>query len=79
VEIYIEDDDETQSIELVTTLRQNALKGLISKESPVGKAVLGRRAGDRVLVEVNPDYSYYIQIRRVEKGSDDASLPISAY
>jgi transcription elongation factor GreA len=79
VEIYIEDDDETQSIELVTTLRQNALKGLISKESPVGKAVLGRRAGDRVLVEVNPDYSYYIQIRRVEKGSDDVSLPISAY
>ena len=79
VEIYIEDDDETQNIELVTTLRQNALKGLISKESPVGKAVLGRKTGDRVLVEVNPDYSYYIQIRRVEKGADDDSLPISAY
>ena len=79
VTIYIEEDDEEQTIELVTTLRQNALKGLISKESPVGKAVMGRRAGERVLVEVSPDYSYYIQIRKVEKGADDESLPISTY
>ena len=79
VTIYIEEDDEEQEIELVTTLRQNALKGLISKESPVGKAVMGRKTGDRVLVAVNPDYSYYIQIRKVVKGTDDESLPISAY
>ena len=57
VTIYIEEDDEEQEIELVTTLRQNALKGLISKESPVGKAVMGHKTGDRVLVAVNPDYS----------------------
>lgn len=79
VEIYFEDDDETQTIQLVTTLRQNALKGLISKESPVGKAVMGRKVGDRVCVEVNEDYSYYIVIRSIEKGQDDESLPISAY
>ena len=79
VTIYIEEDEEEQVIELVTTLRQNALKGLISKESPVGKAVMGHRAGERVLVEVSPDYSYYIQIRKVEKGTDDESLPISSY
>ena len=79
VTIYIEEDEEEQVIELVTTLRQNALKGLISKESPVGKAVMGRRAGERVLVEVSPDYSYCIQIRKVEKGADDESLPISTY
>ena len=48
VTIYIEEDDEEQTIELVTTLRQNALKGLISKESPVGKAVIGHKKGDRV-------------------------------
>ena len=48
VTIYIEEDDEEQTIELVTTLRQNALKGLISKESPVGKAVMGHKKGDRV-------------------------------
>lgn len=79
VTIYIEEDEEEQEIQIVTTLRQNALKGLISKESPVGKAVMGRRAGDRVLVEVNETYSYYIEIRKVEKGTDDDSLPISSY
>jgi transcription elongation factor GreA len=79
VDIYIEEDDETQTIELVTTLRQNALKGLISKESPVGKAILGRKEGDRVLVQVSETYSYYIQIKKVVKGTDDDSLPISAY
>ena len=79
VTIYIEEDDEEQTIELVTTLRQNALKGLISKESPVGKAVLGHKVGDRVTVQVNENYSYDIVIRAVEKGQDDASLPISSY
>ena len=79
VVIYIEEDEDEQTIRLVTTLRQNALQGLISKESPVGKAVLGHKAGDRVLVEVSPTYSYYIQIRSVEKGTDDDSLPISSY
>jgi len=79
VELYFEDDDEVQTIRLVTTLRQNALKGLISKESPVGKAVVGHRVGDRVSVEVNPDYSYCVVIRSIEKGKDDESLDILGY
>jgi len=79
VEIYFEEDDEIQKIKLVTTLRQHALKGLISKESPIGKAVMGRKVGDKIRVEVNPDYSYYIVIRSVEKGEDDESLQIRGY
>ena len=79
VELYFEDEDETQNIQIVTTLRQNVLKGLISKESPVGKAVMGHKAGERVRVEVSSDYCYYVIIRSVEKGSDDESLPISAF
>ena len=79
VTIYIEEDDEEQTIELVTTLRQNALKGLISKESPVGKAVMGHKKGDRVTVHVNETYSYDIVIRDVQKGSDVETLPISSY
>ncbi len=79
VKIYIEEDDEERDIRIVTTLRQNAPEGLISKESPVGRAVMGHRAGDRVLVEVSPDYSYYIVIRSVEKGEDDESIPIRGY
>lgn len=79
VGIYFEEDGETQAIQLVTTLRQNPLEGRISKESPLGKAVMGHKTGDRVCVEVNPEYRYYIVIRSVEKGTDDESLPISTY
>ena len=79
VEIYYEEDDESETIQLMTTLREDALNGIISKESPLGKAVMGRRVGDRVLVKVNDDYSYYIQIRNIEKGQDDDSLPIHPF
>ena len=58
VVIYIPDDDEEQTIRLVTTLRQNALEGLISKESPVGRAVLGKRVGDRVYVDMGGGKGY---------------------
>ena len=68
-----------QTIRLVTTLRQDALKGLISKESPVGKALMGRRVGDRVLVRVSEQLSYCVVIRALEKGEDDSSLEISRY
>lgn len=77
--IYIEEDDEERDIRIVTTLRQNALKDLISKESPVGRAVLGRRVGDRVLVQVSEAYSYYVTIRAVEKGGDDPTLDIAGF
>ena len=79
VVIYIPDDDEEQTIRLVTTLRQNALEGLISKESPVGQALMGRRTGERVEVAVSPEMKYTLEIRKIEKGSDDESLDISSY
>ena len=79
VEIYYEEDDETEVITLMTTLREDARNGIISKESPLGKAVMGRRVGDRVMVKVNDEYSYPIQIRAITKGKDDESLPISSY
>ena len=79
VTVYIEEDDEESTFQIVTTMRQDALHGRISKESPVGKAVLGHKVGDRVTVQVNENYSYDIVIRAVEKGQDDASLPISSY
>ena len=67
------------TIQIVTTLRQDALKGLISKESPVGKALLGHRVGDRVEVTVSPELRYCVVIRTIEKGKDDDSLAISSY
>lgn len=76
VTVYIEEDDEERDIRLVTTLRQNAPQGLISKESPVGRAILGHKAGERVTVEVSPDYSYCLVIRKIVKGTDDDTIPI---
>ena len=79
VTIYNEMAKREMEVRIVTTLRQDALKGLVSKESPVGKALLGRRAGDRVEVVVSPSVKYFVEIRRIEKGEDDESLEISAY
>ena len=77
--IYNEMVKKEMSIRIVTTLRQDALKGLISKESPVGKALMGRRVGERVEVEVSPAMKYFVEIRSIEKGSDDETLEISSY
>ena len=79
VEIYMENLGKSRRIQLVTTLRQDALKGLISKESPVGRAVLGHRAGDRVQVQMENGSTYWLQIRSVEKGRDDGSIPIGSF
>ena len=79
VTVYMPDDDETQVIQVVTTVRTDPLKGLISRESPFGKAVLGKRTGDRVLVQVNDHCSFEVEIRSVEKSEDDGSAPILQY
>lgn len=79
VTVFLEDDEEEEVYQVVTTMRQDPLHGLVSKESPVGQALLGKRAGDRFLVKANENYSYYITIRRIEKGQDDGSLPLSSY
>ena len=79
VVLYNEKLGKEQSIQLVTTLRQNALKGLISKESPVGKAILGKKAGERVEIAVSPEMKYTVEIRSITPGEDDSSLEISSY
>ena len=75
---YVEDGD-TETITLMTTLREDALNGIISKESPLGKAVMGRRVGETATVRVDGENSYTIKVLEIEKGSDDESLPISAF
>ena len=79
VVVFNEKLGKEMNLRIVTTLRQDARQGLISKESPVGKALLGRRVGDRVLVKVSPELSYYLVVRSLEKGEDDAGLAISKY
>ena len=77
--VSIEEDDEVEERQIVTTLRQDVLKGFLSKESPLGKALLGKKVGDRVLVKVNDNYSYYVEVREIKKGHDDENIPISSY
>jgi transcription elongation factor GreA len=79
VTLSLPEDDETEHIQLVTSMRQDALQGRITRNSPMGKAIWGRRAGDRVTVTVNESYSYEAQIVAVEPGEDDESLPILPY
>ena len=79
VTIYIPDDDDEETFQIVTTMRQDVLSGLVSKESPVGKALLGRHVGDRVHIQVNEKAGYDAVIRSVEKGQDEDSIPLSGY
>ena len=79
VTVYLEEDEETEVYQVVTTMRQDALHGLISKESPVGKALLGKKAGERVYIQVNEQYGYYLRIEAIEKAGDDGSIPIRGF
>lgn len=79
ITVHLEEDDEDMSFVLTTTLRQDSLSGYISKESPLGKAVLGKKKGERVTVRVNESYTYHAVITGFEKGEDDPTLAISSY
>ena len=79
VTVYLEEDDETETYQVVTTMRQDALHGRISKESPVGSALLGKRVGDRIYIQVNDNYGYYVVIKAIEKGEDDGSVHLNRF
>lgn len=80
VEIYLEHLDRTQTVRVSTALRQDAMHGIVSKDSPMGKALLGHMPGERVAVEAGPENRYFVQIRSVIKAEgDDESLEIRGY
>ncbi len=79
VEVYFEDEDETETYKLVTSIRGNSMKGLISIESPLGKAIRGHRAGDRVMVKINENTGYYVEIRAIGKENDDSQDEIRRF
>lgn len=72
VSVYFEEDGITETYKLVTTVRGNSLKGLISIESPIGKAILGHRINDRIYIKVNDNYGYYIVIKSIQNTKDDS-------
>ena len=79
VELYFEDDDETETYKIVTTVRGNSLDNKISNESPLGRAVLGHKAGDRVYVKVNDRAGYYVVVKSIDKTADDGTDQLRKY
>lgn len=79
VQVYFEDDDETEEYKLVTSIRGNSMKGMISIESPLGKAIRGHRVGDRVMVKINETTGYYVEIKAIGKECDDSEDEIRRF
>lgn len=79
VTIYFEEDDEEEVYRIVTTVRSNSRKNLISNESPLGKALLGHKVGDKVEVAVNENYSYVVEIRKIENTVDEGNDKIRSF
>ena len=79
VEVYFEDDDETETYKLVTSIRGDSMNNYISIESPIGKAIMGHKVGDRVQVVVNDNVSYYVQIKKIDKTTDDSNDRIKEF
>ncbi|MBQ2231154.1 MAG: transcription elongation factor GreA [Oscillospiraceae bacterium] len=76
VKLKMEDDGSEEWVHIVTTLRQNPMEGRISKESPIGRAIMGKKPGERATVRISDEYSYEVTILEVEAGVDDDSIEI---
>ena len=76
VTVYVEEDDVEEVYKIVTTRRADSLKGTISVESPLGKALMGHKVGDRVNIVISKDYNYDVIIRKIENTelTDDDKL-----
>ncbi len=79
VDVYFEDDDETETYQIVTSIRGNSLNNMISSESPLGKALMGHKVGDRVYVQMSEKNGYEVVIKRIEKTVDDGSAVLRSY
>ena len=79
VDVYFPDDDETETFRLVTTIRGNSLKGLISIDSPIGKAIIGHHEGETVHVMINENAGYDVVIKKVYAAADDSEDTIKGF
>ena len=79
VTIWLEDEEEEETWQVVTTVRQDVSHGLISKESPMGSALMGKKVGERFYVQVNKDFGYYAVVRAIEKGQDDGTAELNRF
>lgn len=78
VKVYVEDDQSEEEYKIVTTVRSDALNQMISIDSPMGKALLGGKVGERIQIKVNEAVRYYVKILEIRK-SDDESEEIKKF
>lgn len=79
VEVYFEEDDETERFKIVSTMRGDSVKGRISNESPMGAALMGHKVGDRVEIKVNENFSYYVVVKSIENTGEEETDTIRSY
>lgn len=79
VTVEFVDDGMVEVYKIVTTVRGNSLAGLISNESPLGKALMGHKVGDVVHVQVNDAVGYDVRITKIENTVDDGSDKIRSF
>lgn len=79
VTVEFVDDGTVEVYRIVTTVRGNSLEGLISNESPLGKAILGKKVGDIAHVQVNPSVGYDVKIIKIDNTGDDDSVEIRSF
>lgn len=79
VEVLVEEDNSIETYKIVTAMRCNSLEGLVSVESPVGRALMGHKAGERVYVKVNESYGYYLVIRSIKNTEDDGTDKLRSF
>ncbi len=79
VQIYFEEEDETETFKIVSTMRGDSVKGRISNESPMGAALMGHKVGDRVEIQVNDSYSYYVVIKSIENTGEEETDSLRSY
>lgn len=79
VTLQFEEQAMVRSLSLVTNVRGNSLEDRISIDSPIGRAILGRKLGERVYIKVNEDFGYHVIIQGIEKELSDKSNQINSF
>lgn len=79
VELYFEDEDDVETYKIVTTVRGNSLQGLVSTESPIGKALLGHKVGDKVWIPINANAGYYVVVKSIKIADPDEEDKLKSF
>jgi transcription elongation factor GreA len=82
VTLYYPEEDEEEIVKIVTTVRSNSLKGRISIDSPLGRALLNNKVNDRITVKGSAgerEFQFDVIIRKIEKLEDNGEDELRKY